>query len=450
MYELVNPFTPSSIASNPGMFYGRRDELKKLERSFIQASVSIQGAVGIGKSSLLSQAILLMEGFESQHKSKAVLVTGHKEIASADDLARSILEKFVLFDESNNKIKISLLKVVEAESSEIKRNFVAGRHLDVLTKLLEREYIEQYMDDAEFLIIAIDEADKCPQAIARVVRVLSNNLQQSGVNSVRFMLAGVNPYFKAITDEDPGVGRFFVKPLQLSSFSEEEAEELLTSKIQLVVEECARYGKEIEVSHDLVPHIVRLSGGHPHLLQLLGFHLIEREEEDPDGVLDVKDLTNALKTICYEDRVYIYDSMIHMLEVNGKLESFRDLIKAAPKTFPTTWPTDSIKRLFTNEDVQWLFENNYIVLSSADTYGLADEFLRVRIIMDEQDSSEDDIEKELLIYAPQRKMLDFGDDYNDEYVDEELLQGITTEQYEHLWGYDPDLGEEDWDDDSDK
>src|SRR5437870_2179809 len=61
---LRNPFTPTTIASQPGNFVGRRDELLTLERSLVQGSVAIQGPVGIGKSSLLGRGLLSMEGLE--------------------------------------------------------------------------------------------------------------------------------------------------------------------------------------------------------------------------------------------------------------------------------------------------------------------------------------------------------------------------------------------------
>ena len=51
---LINPFTPSEIASEPQDFFGRAEELKTLERSLMVGSVAIQGPIGIGKSSLVT------------------------------------------------------------------------------------------------------------------------------------------------------------------------------------------------------------------------------------------------------------------------------------------------------------------------------------------------------------------------------------------------------------
>ena len=60
---LLNPFTPAEIASHPGDFYGRHEELRELERSLTLGSIAIQGPIGIGKSSLLARGLTMMEGF---------------------------------------------------------------------------------------------------------------------------------------------------------------------------------------------------------------------------------------------------------------------------------------------------------------------------------------------------------------------------------------------------
>ena len=65
---------------------------------------------------------------------------------------------------------------------------------------------------------------------------------------------------------------------------------------------------ELSVDPDVIERTVALSGGHPHLLQLLGSHLIEHEDSDPDGVIDAHDLANSLGRICYEDRARVYDT----------------------------------------------------------------------------------------------------------------------------------------------
>ena len=353
-----------------------------------------------------------MEGFDSKHNSKYVVATAHRDIDGVDDAARLILEKFVTLDEEKKVLKVNLFKLFEVQSHEIYKNFTEGRHLAVLTRLLEKEYLGIGQEGNEFLIIAVDEADKAPKSLTKLIRVVCNNLQQSGINNVRFVVAGVNPYFKEMSEEDPGIVRFFATPLNVTSMPEDEAEGLIVSKLDACVEQSLDDGEELRYEEDIVESLVRLSGGHPHLIQLLGWHLIEKEEEEPDGVLDIKDLTDALKTICYEDRVYIYDGMINHLKVESKYSSFLILIQDCKNVFPTRIERESVENICDAEAIQWFLDNNYLAPVSDAYYGLVDEFIRVRIIMDEEEKSRDDVEREFLDKPLQEKKLDFHDDSN--------------------------------------
>lgn len=107
----------------------------------------------------------------------------------------------------------------------------------------------------------------------------------------------------------------------------EEAAELMEAKLTLVADKAAEEKVDLRVDPEVISRVVALSGGHPHILQLLGSHLVTHEIEDPDGVIDSRDLVNSLRRICYEDRVRAYDSTIHMLELNGRLESLSDLFQ---------------------------------------------------------------------------------------------------------------------------
>lgn len=276
------------------------------------------------------------------------------------------------------------------------------------------------------MLIAIDEADKCPIPIARLIRVISTNLQQLEMNNVRFIVAGVNPYFRKITDEDPGVARFFYKTIHLSSLVEQEAADLLATKFGEVIASAHDEGVELNLDDSLTGQLMRLSGGHPHLLQLLGSHIVEREEDDPDGHLDARDLANALKTICYEDRAHVYESLIHLLEVNGKYEVFKSIIKLSHNLFPTVINRKDVENSFNAEAVQWLIDNNIIYSMSDMEYGLLDEFFRIRLIMDDEASSKNEVESRIIFDQSMRR-LDFErDDYyerpvftNYEYDDDE-------------------------------
>src|SRR5947209_6148500 len=212
---LLNPFTPSEIASAPEDFFGRTYELRTLERSLRQGSVAIQGAIGIGKSSLLARARLLMEGFHSSNRAKSVIAVGDKDVKTIDEAARLVLESFVHVDERQRKVKFKLGSVFEIESAEICKYFTEGRHLAILKRIVEEDYLRRLLSQHDLLILAVDEADKCPIPLARLIRSVVTHTQQQSVKRVRFIVSGVSPFFQDMVNEDQGISRFIYKTITL-------------------------------------------------------------------------------------------------------------------------------------------------------------------------------------------------------------------------------------------
>lgn len=408
---LINPFTPSEIASHPEDFFGRLEELRLTEQSILQGSVAIQGAIGIGKSSLLSQVRLLMEGFNSSHKSVSVIIVGDKEITTVDEAARLLLEAFVNIDESSNKFSIKLGEIFEFESSEVCKYFSNGRHLAALKLILEEETFKMFLNDKELLILAIDEADKCPVPLAKLIRIITTHVQHKGINKLRFILAGVNPYFQTMVNEDPGINRFFYKVINLLPMEVLEATDLVETKLIEVKKKAKEDNLLLRIDPRVINRIIALSGCHPHILQLLGSHLIEHENEDPDGVIDYRDLYTSLRTICYEDRAYVYKTTIDMLELYDKLDDLKELLNIASSKIPTRIDRDRAIFLLGHEKIKWFIDNNILTSISSSTYGLIDEFLRVRIIMDEDFRETENLE---MLLIKKGKINTDNSDYRDD------------------------------------
>ena len=141
--------------------------------------------------------------------------------------------------------------------------------------------------------------------------------------------------------------------------------------------------------------MVQLSGGHPHLLQLLGSHLIEHEDSDPDGNIDSHDLYGALQAICYRDRAWVYDDLLHSLELNGNLVPLQRLLRAAGE-LPTRIDKEKAQDAVDHETLKWLVDHDILSRLPGDKYQLNDEFLRVRLIMDEESEARDIMEERLI------------------------------------------------------
>ena len=144
---LLNPFTPTEIASQPDDFYGRTDELSALERSLAKGSVVIHGPMGIGKSSLMARARLHMEGFDSDQKAISVVIVGIKSIATLDDAARCLVQTLLTVDERHNRIKFSIGSFFEIESSELVQNFRDKHHLAVAMRALKADYLDRVLQN---------------------------------------------------------------------------------------------------------------------------------------------------------------------------------------------------------------------------------------------------------------------------------------------------------------
>lgn len=379
---LLNPFTPSEIASDPNDFFGRAKELRTFERSLRQGSIAIQGPVGIGKSSLLARGILAMEGFGSDHRCKSVTAVGDRDVATVDEAARLLLQEFIHVDERQNRVKFKIGSFFETESAEICKFFVEGKHLAALKRIVEEEYLKLSLAEGEYLILAVDEADKCPVPLARLMRAVLTHTQQRQVKRVRFIFAGVVPFLDEMISEDPGISRFVYETISLRPMLKEESIDLLESKLWRVAAHAKENGIALDIEPTIIPRIVALSGGHPHILQLLGSHLVEHEGDHPDGKVDASDLYDALWRICYKFRGQQYESVIHLLEVNGKLDTLKVILAEARPGFPTRIERKLAERVAADDALQWLVDRNVLSVPSKDFYGLPDEFLRVRLIFD--------------------------------------------------------------------
>ena len=395
---LDNPFTPSEIASGPDDFFGRGVELETVKRSLQKGSVAIHGAIGIGKSSLLARTRLEMEGFGTDQCSQSVIVIGHKDTKTIDEAARLVLEKLVDIDERQRKLKFKLGSFFEHESTEICRSFNEGRHLAALERVLDRESLNAVLKDRELLIIAIDEADKCPTSLAQLIRAVSTHVQHEGIKTVRFLLAGVSPFYEQMLAEDRGVARFIYRTISLEPMNPEDASDLLQTKLETVVGKATLNRETLTVDPDIIPRIVALSGGHPHILQLLGSYVVEHENEDPDGVIDSRNLLNSLERVCYQDRAQAYDSTIHMLTISHELEALQKVLEcAADRKFPTRIPRIVAEKVVDADALKWLVDHDVLMIVDPHYYGLVDEFLRVRLLLDAEQTEAERMEAQKLI-----------------------------------------------------
>ena len=379
---MKNPFKPSEIISEPNEFYGRNQEIQALSRSLNQGSIAIQGSFGVGKSSLLSRTLLHMDGFASNEISTYKLVVGHGDIHNIEDAARLILEELVEINTKSNTLTLGIPNIAQYSSTEAYSLFQDGRHLAALNNILEDKAFKEMLKSGGYFIIAVDEAEKCARALARLFRQVITKTQLNGITNLRFVFAGVSPFLDFMVKEDNGVMRFIYETIELKPFSHEEATDFLDAKFEEVVKSAVEDSNPVKVDPTVIDRIVQLSGGHPHLLQLLGSHVVEHEYGNPDGVLDDRDLVGSLQKICYQQRAAVYESLINEMKFDGKYEAYLELLKLLGGDFPGQIEVELALKTLEKEDVDWFLSRNILVLTSEQQFEIVDELLRVRALMD--------------------------------------------------------------------
>ena len=80
----------------------------------------------------------------------------------------------------------------------------------------------------------------------------------NGISNIRFVLAGVNPFYESLINEDVGVNRFIYKSINLGKLHNVEARNLIESKLSDVVENSRENGYPLEID-EITLERVRIS-----------------------------------------------------------------------------------------------------------------------------------------------------------------------------------------------
>ena len=72
-------------------------------------------------------------------------------------------------------------------------------------------------------------------------------------------------------------------------------------------------------------------------------------------------------------------------------------MRISSSSFPTRIDRQTAINFADKESIEWLVEHNFLSVVSNDEYGLMDEFLRVRMTMDEQEEGDEhNIENQMI------------------------------------------------------
>jgi hypothetical protein len=101
-----------------------------------------------------------------------------------------------------------------------------------------------------------------------------------------------------------------------------------------------------------------------------------------------------------------------MLELYNMLEAFMTLLELMPHGFPSKLDRQRAQKYVDKESIQWFVDHNILSTQTPGYYGLVDEFLRIRFILDQAENSADEQEIEQLILAEQEMIRDEEEDHD--------------------------------------
>ncbi len=274
----------------PGMFAGRREEIKAINAILAQTRVGnaghflIFGERGIGKSSLMVAAEALAEFAPvGQLPFLVVGVTLTKqdtESVIASRIATKVQQKVGLKrlkdKETVLKEAWDFVKRIEIGGTKLNASERIVEALDVADKLVTALEKTTALLKSEYagIVILIDEADTAGQALGSLIKRTIDSLGK-GTASVCFGVAGLPELPESMKAGHQsslrGFRHFCIEPLEPS-----ERQEVVDLGL---VEARDKYGIDVAIEANAVSIISALSDGYPHFIQQFAYSAFDADED---------------------------------------------------------------------------------------------------------------------------------------------------------------------------
>lgn len=289
MIMLSNPFTPV-FGGKPDFFFGREELIGQFDRAIVirgsdYRSLFVTGVRGSGKTALLEQLSIRVRekgwrtidvGAENALASIIWHLAGSDEVAetTAPALGVNIL---------GSGISVSGV-------GKTKTTSYSAEHLDQLL-------LDACGEARKGVFVSIDEVQKIsPDDIACICEAFQMASRKG--KDVILVLAGLPASHDKIIHQD---GCTFMRRAP-----HEELGLLSPSEVRMAFHEAFALVRGIELTDGALERLVKSSSGHPYMIQLLGYQLIEyvNGRSDRDVIIDDADV-NAVEPVAkdaYERR----------------------------------------------------------------------------------------------------------------------------------------------------
>lgn len=255
---LNNPFTPV-FGGKPDFFFGRQDLLKQFDRALEvrgsdYRSLFITGARGSGKTALLEQL------------SMRTRQEGWKTIdVGAEHALASVVRQLAGFDEATEtfspSVEVNVLGSGAAFSGKGSSKTI--RHgVDTMDELL----LDVCKAQKKGVFVSVDEVQKVPLEDMACLCEAFQMASRKGHNAI-LVIAGLPVSYEQIIHQD---GCTFMRRAP-----HEELGLLNVSEVKTAYLEAFASVKGLQLTDGAFDLLVRQSSGHPYMMQLLGYQLIE-------------------------------------------------------------------------------------------------------------------------------------------------------------------------------
>ena len=276
-----NPFSPV-FGGKPDLFFGRKEVLGRFDRALADRgsedrAMFITGTRGCGKTALVEQLSL-----RARHEGWMSIDLGPEEALRA--LTRRLAGHDAITKTTDPQVSISVLG-----SGGSLGGISTSKTIHVDTSDLDLLLIDACAKHKKGVMVTIDEVQKLPQ---KDISAISNAFQMAsrkGCDAI-LVVAGL-PYSYEEVIAYPGCT--FMRRAAHEKIGLLKKDEVVEAFARTLAREAG-----IKVSGDALQDLVSASYGHPYMMQLLGYYVVDevnRQEQAASDVAEVTDVCGAIR-----------------------------------------------------------------------------------------------------------------------------------------------------------
>ncbi len=315
--KIPNPFIVGTPVRQSDMFFGRdslRDRLVKMIKSGQINVISLYGQRRMGKTSFLMQVeqVLHRENIISVY----IDLQGYFGFGeSADGFL------FLLAERINAKIKseISEDKIYEftgKNKEDRTMDFIEfGQYLSAVFKTFPEKKVVLMIDEFEVMFMKKNNASHWQTDVFRFMRALVQEYSQSFylLFCGLYKLSELESSFPdQITSSLAGTAQVF----KLSYLSEETSRDLIEKPLK----------GQVDFSEETLHYIYKKTGGHPYLLQTVGYSIANYVNETSRRSIFSADV-DLILTRASSNFEFLFHGLLEMLEARSLLDTFKVLLE---------------------------------------------------------------------------------------------------------------------------